>query len=128
MLGKGLNYAPTPDKIPVEEYIVATELACQKLPNNEAMVLRSEMAGVLRNAKPPKSNITREERKALQDLKKEESVLILPADKGKATVLRMSRTMRISLLRCYWMKRHTNSSLLILSSATKENLWPYLVD
>ena len=51
------------------------------------MVLRSEMAGVLRNSKPPKSNITREERKALQDLKKEESILILPADKGKATVL-----------------------------------------
>ena len=51
------------------------------------MVLRSEMAGVLRSAKPPKSNISREERKALNDLKKEESVLILPADKGKATVL-----------------------------------------
>ena len=64
-----------------------TELACQKLPNNEAMVLRSEMAGVLRNAKPPRSNISREERKALVDLKKEESVLILPADKGKATVI-----------------------------------------
>ena len=87
VLAKGLNYAPTPDKIPVEDYIVATELACQKLPGNEAMVLRSEMAGVLRSAKPPKSNISREERKALNDLKKEESVLILPADKGKATVL-----------------------------------------
>ena len=45
------------------------------------------MAGVLRNAKPPRSNISREERKALVDLKKEESVLILPADKGKATVI-----------------------------------------
>ena len=87
VLSKGLNYAPTPDKIPVEDYIVATELACGKLPNNEAMVLRSEMAGVLRSTKPPKSNITRKERKALQDLKKEESIFILPADKGKATVL-----------------------------------------
>ena len=68
-LAKGLNYAPTPDKIPVKEYIVASELACQKLSNNEAMVLRSEMAGILSNAKPPKSNITCEER-------------ILPAGKG----------------------------------------------
>ena len=87
VLAKGLNFSPSPDKIPVEDYIVATELACQKLPNNEATVLRSEMAGVLRNAKPPRSNISREERKALVDLKKEESVLILPADKGKATVI-----------------------------------------
>ena len=76
-----------PDKIPVEDYIVATELACQKLPNNETTVLRSEMAGVLCNANPPRSNIPREERKALVDLKKEDSALILPADKGKATVI-----------------------------------------
>ena len=87
VFAKGLNFSPAPNKIPVEDYIVATELACNKLPSNEATVLRSEMAGVLRNAKPPRSNITREERKALQELKKEESVLILPADKGKATVL-----------------------------------------
>ena len=87
LLAKGLNYSPSPTKIPYEEYIVATEKACRKLSNNEATVLRSEMAGMLRNAKPPKTNITKDERKAIQELKKEESVLILPADKGKATVV-----------------------------------------
>ena len=86
VLAKGSNFLPLPDKIPVEDYIVAMELACQKLPNNEATVFRSEMAGVLRNVKPLRSNISREERKALVDRKKEESVLILPAE-GKATVI-----------------------------------------
>ncbi|XP_072047007.1 uncharacterized protein [Amphiura filiformis] len=87
VLAKGLNFSPAPNKIPYEEYIVATEQACHKLSNNEATVLRSEIAGVLRNARPPKSNISAEERRAIQDLKKEESILVLPADKGKATVL-----------------------------------------
>ena len=45
------------------------------------------MAGVLRSAKCPKPNVTKEERQALHELKKEDSVLILPADKGKASVL-----------------------------------------
>ena len=87
LLAKGLNFSPSPTKIPYDEYIIATEKACRKLNNNEATVLRSEMAGLLRNVKPPKSNITKDERKAIQELKKEESILILPADKGKATVI-----------------------------------------
>ena len=87
LLAKGLNFSPSPGKIPYEDYIIATEKACRKLPSNEATVLRSEMAGLLRNVKPPKPNITKDERKAIQELKKEESILILPADKGKATVI-----------------------------------------
>ena len=75
-LAKGLNFSPSPGKIPYEDYIIATEKACHKLPSNEATVLRSEMAGLLRNVKPPKPNITKDERKAIQELKKEESILI----------------------------------------------------
>jgi hypothetical protein len=87
VLAKGLNFSPAPNKIPHEDFIVATELACGKLPYNESSVLRSEMAGLLRNARPPKSNISADERRAIQELKSEDSILILPADKGKATVL-----------------------------------------
>ncbi|XP_072017874.1 uncharacterized protein [Amphiura filiformis] len=88
ILAKGLNFAPSPSKLPYEDYIIATELACRKLNNNnEATVLRSEMAGALRSSKPPKSNITREERQAINELKNEKSVLVLPADKGKASVI-----------------------------------------
>ena len=89
VLAKGMNFAPSPASIPYEDYIVAMEQACKKLPTSEAAVLRSEMAGILRSAKAPKSNITKEERQVISDLKKEDSI-ILPADKGKATVVMQS--------------------------------------
>ncbi len=87
VLSKGLNFAVSPDKLPVTEFIVATEQACQSLPNSEATVLRAEITGTLRGVKLPKSNVTSEERKALGELQKEKSITILPADKGKATVV-----------------------------------------
>ena len=38
-------------------------------------------------SKPPASNISKGEFQALQNLKKDDSITILPADKGRATVL-----------------------------------------
>ncbi|XP_072043325.1 uncharacterized protein [Amphiura filiformis] len=70
-----------------DDFIVATERACWDLPSDKAEQLRAEIAGTLRSAKPPSSNLTRDERNALRNLQKEKSILILPADKGKATVV-----------------------------------------
>jgi len=86
VLSKGLNYAVTPDRIPNEEYLVATEEACKMLSTAEGEQLRAQVVGALNQAKPPKSNISKGERQALRTLAKEKSVTILPADKGKATV------------------------------------------
>ena len=113
LFAKGLNYSPSPTKISYEEYIVATEKACRKLSNNEATVLRSEMAGMLRNAKPPKTNFTKDERKAIQELKKEESVFILPGDKGKATVVIDVSEYEERSMRCCQMRGLMKNSLLI---------------
>ena len=44
-----------------------------------------KIAGTIRGTKPPKSNMTTEDRKTLTELQKEKSITILPADKGKAT-------------------------------------------
>jgi len=41
----------------------------------------------MKSAKLLKPNITKKERQALVELRKEKSVMILPADKGKATVI-----------------------------------------
>ena len=41
--------------------------------------------GVLKSAKAPKQNLTRQERTALKGLQKEKSITILPVDKGKAS-------------------------------------------
>ncbi len=42
---------------------------------------------ILRSAKPPPSNLTKPELQALKTLRQDESVLILPADKGNSTVM-----------------------------------------
>ena len=87
VLAKGLNFAVSPEQIPYDDFIVATEKACWGLPQEQSELLRAEIAGTLKNAKPPKSNLDKGERRALKSLQKEKSILILPADKGKATVV-----------------------------------------
>ena len=67
--------------------MLATEHASLKLPPAERPAFRADIVGVLRNAKPPKPNLTREERAAYQTLSKDENILILPADKGRSTVV-----------------------------------------
>ena len=87
VLAKGLKFAITPDQTPVDDYIVATETVCRDLPTSEANELRCEVVRILSDGTKPKSNITKEERKALKNLSKENSIVMLPADKGSCTVV-----------------------------------------
>ena len=46
------------------------------------------MIGVICSAKPPRSNVSKGERQAIDELKKlKKNIVIPPADKGKATVV-----------------------------------------
>ena len=87
VLAKGLSYAVTPNKLPVEEFVVATELASVGLSAPKANLLRNDVVGILKNAKAPPSNVTSKERRALKDLAADKDITIVPADKGKATVV-----------------------------------------
>ena len=90
VLSKGLNFSPAPTRIPIPEIIVAVEEGLRKVistVDNDKNVARKTIIGVLSKTKIPATNITLEERKALKELKKDESIIILPADKGKATVI-----------------------------------------
>ena len=87
ILSKGLNYAVSPQKVPVTDYIVQTEKACRLLPPEDRDSLRSEVVHICRSHKPSTPNITRAEREALANLKKDDNIIILPADKGRATVI-----------------------------------------
>ena len=49
--------------------------------------LRWKVRQALEKAKPPKPNVTKEERTAIKNLKKDDNIIILPADKGNATVI-----------------------------------------
>lgn len=67
--------------------MLSTEKACSQLLAPEAESLRGEIVNILRKAKPPTPNISIEESRVLDNLRKETSIHILPADKGRATVI-----------------------------------------
>ena len=87
LLRRGLNFAITPQKIPVEDIVTSTELACRNLDLETAASLRSEVARSVKRRRNLKPNVSKEEITALQDLKKDRTIIVLPADKGKATVV-----------------------------------------
>jgi hypothetical protein len=88
VLRKGLNYAVTPKDIPIKDIITSTEIACVALKDPiKAQALRSEIVNIIKKAKPPSPNLTPAESKALDALRKDDTISILPADKGRATIL-----------------------------------------
>ena len=63
VLKRGLKFAPTPKIIPVKEMVAEVESGLRKIPQQEEDKVRIGVTGLLRKAKPPSSNITREEGK-----------------------------------------------------------------
>ena len=86
-LAKCFNFAITASQIPIENIICEIEKAITHLEPNTAKTLRQETSAILRKAKPPKKNISREEIQALHNLRKDKSIIVLSADKGNATVV-----------------------------------------
>ena len=87
ILNKGLNYAITEKRVPHLEFIAPIERVTANLPKIEAEELKWKVHRTLLKATPPKPNITNEERSALKSLKNDDSITIIPADKGNATVI-----------------------------------------
>ena len=86
-LQKGMNFAIAPKKIPTAEFVAAVEDSITKLSAEEKLTVRARVSEVLSRAHPPASNIPSSEMKALQDLRKDKSRLIISADKGNCTVV-----------------------------------------
>ena len=87
LLAHGPNYAVIPKNPPKEEYIAAIEQTCHKLKEGEVDELRVEVKNLLKKAKTPRSNISREEFQAIKELKRDDSRIILTADKGVVMVV-----------------------------------------
>ena len=66
---------------------MATENACNQLQQGKAEELWGEIKAVLKKIHPPKFNITREERKAIEELRRDKTRMILTADKGVSMVV-----------------------------------------
>ena len=75
-----------PSKPPHLDYITAIESAIQKLEHQESEELRANVNRIHRSSHAPKSNPTKGEIKALEELRKDSDRTILTADKGVAMV------------------------------------------
>ena len=97
LLKKGLNFAVTPANIPATEIIAKVETAVRQLDAEQADTVRKAVNGILQQAEPPGPNITKEMRDALKSLKEDESIMVLPADKGRASVVMDTATYRAKI-------------------------------
>ena len=87
LLLHGPNFAISPKKPPLGEYILNIEKACQSLDTNMAEELRSEVYRVLRKPHHPKPNLKKDEIIALKQLKADKNCMVLTANKGVALVV-----------------------------------------
>ena len=87
LLSHGPNYAVVPKNPPIMEYIATIEKACTSLQPGKAEELRGEVKANIKKMQPPKQNLTKEEHKALEELKEDKTRMILTADKGVSIVV-----------------------------------------
>ncbi|KOB75056.1 putative reverse transcriptase, partial [Operophtera brumata] len=77
VLARGLNFAPTPRRMPVEDIVANIEDAVMRnrIPSRDAECLIQDVSTLIR------------EISALRELRNNVDILVLPADKGNATVV-----------------------------------------
>ena len=87
LLAHGPNYAIVPKDPPIVQYVAAVEHACTRLEEGKVEEFRVQVKVAIQKIKKPKPNLTKGERKAIGELKKDQSRMILTADKGVALVV-----------------------------------------
>jgi hypothetical protein len=89
VLSRGLNFAVTPKSLPVPEIITATESAIRlsQLNDSKASELRHSVSNILLQTKQLKDNISKQEQQAIKSLNNNRDIVIIPADKGRCTVV-----------------------------------------
>ena len=87
LLAHGPNFAVVPKDPPITQYVAAVENACTKLEEGKVEEFRVQVKSAIQKIKHPRPNLTRGERRAISELKRDESRMILTADKGVALVV-----------------------------------------
>ncbi|CAH3195997.1 unnamed protein product, partial [Porites evermanni] len=90
VLSYRLKHSMTPKQIPTEAIVSSVEAVLSRqhgLSESTKDNNRSRMTSTLQSASLPNSNLTPNKQKALKRLKTDENVVILPADKGRVTVV-----------------------------------------
>ena len=120
----GPNFAMVPKSPPVGKYIASIEHICSQLNQGEAEELREEIKTILKKIQPPKSNITIEERRALAELRKDKSKIILTADKGVSLVVMDREEYVRKSTRITGPTRNTSPSQMIQPPSTRISPYP----
>ena len=89
LLAKGLNFSITSKTLPNKDIIAVIEDAVKDLEKEEADTIQAfrKVSLTFQNSKPFKDNMSKDERKALKELQSDASIVVLPADKGRSTVI-----------------------------------------
>eukprot|EP00253_Pinus_taeda_P032352 PITA_32352 len=82
-----MGFAVAPKNLPIEKMICSIEDGINNLPVDEKEALRQEFSLIMRKAKTPKSNLSKEEQKAFKSLWSNDKIVVLKADKGGAAVI-----------------------------------------
>ena len=72
---------------PIVECVAVVEKVCQKLTPGEADEFRAEVKAILKKTPPPRHNLTKDEQKAIRELKRDKTREVLTADKGVSLVV-----------------------------------------
>ena len=89
VLSRGLNFTSAPTRAPTAHFVTSIEAAIRQsgVSENVAAKARMNVIGALSHAKMPPRNVPPRELKALKDIARDENILVLMADKGKAIVV-----------------------------------------
>ena len=87
LLAHGPNFVLVPREPSTCEYIAATEKVCQQLIQGKEEELRGEIKSLLKKNHKIKPNIPRDEYQVLREMKRDNTRMVLTADKGMSMVV-----------------------------------------
>ena len=87
LLEKGMNYSITPTTISAADLVAKIETVSAGMPTGEANTIRADLSSFIGRTQAAKPNCTRNQIAALKSLQQNDNIIILPADKGRATVI-----------------------------------------
>ncbi|PFX25073.1 ATP-dependent DNA helicase PIF1 [Stylophora pistillata] len=90
ILSNGLKHSVTPKRMATEAIVSSVEAALsqqRELSEPTMDNIRSRIASTIQSTSLNDSNLTRDEQRALKRLRNDENIVILPADKGRVTVV-----------------------------------------
>ena len=90
VLSYGLKHSVTPKRISTESIVSSVEAVLSRqrdLSESAKDNIRSGIPSTVQSASLPNNNLTKDEQQVLKRLKNDNNIVILPADKGRVTVV-----------------------------------------